>query len=146
MSGLLRRRKVTVYEGTGRLGADRSVLVRNGESETQTLHGDHVLLAAGSVPITLPGFDRDGTLVMTSDEVLALDEIPSRVAVIGGGAIGCEFASMLADLGAEVTVLEYAPQIIPGVDEDISKAFEPGVCQARHRCADGLPGHWSLAG
>ena len=123
VSGLLRRRKVTVYEGTGRLGADRSVLVRNGESETQTLHGDHVLLAAGSVPITLPGFDRDGTLVMTSDEVLALDEIPSRVAVIGGGAIGCEFASMLADLGAEVTVLEYAPQIIPGVDGDISKAL-----------------------
>ena len=123
VKGLLRRRKVAVYEGTGRLDTDRSVVVRNGESETQTLHGDHVLLAAGSVPITLPGFDRDATLVMTSDEVLALDEVPGRVAVIGGGAIGCEFASMLADLGAEVTVLEYAPQIIPGVDGDISKAL-----------------------
>ena len=123
VKGLLRRRKVAVYSGTGRLASDRSVVVRNGESETQTLHGDHVLLAAGSVPITLPGFDRDGTLVMTSDEVLALDEVPGRVAVIGGGAIGCEFASMLADLGADVTVLEYAPQIIPGVDGDISKAL-----------------------
>ena len=123
VKGLLKRRKVTTYEGTGRLCADRSVEVDAGESGTLTLQGDHVLLAAGSVPITLPGFDRDGTLVMTSDEVLALDEVPSRVAVIGGGAIGCEFASMLADLGAEVTVLEYAPQIIPGVDADIAKAL-----------------------
>lgn len=123
VKGLLRRRKVTTYEGTGRLCADRSVEVAADESGSQTLQGDHVLLAAGSVPITLPGFDRDGTLVMTSDEVLALDEVPSRVAVIGGGAIGCEFASMLADLGAEVTVLEYAPQIIPGVDADIAKAL-----------------------
>ena len=123
VKGLLRRRKVATYEGTGRLCADRSVEVDAGESGIQTLQGDHVLLAAGSVPITLPGFDRDGTLVMTSDEVLALDEVPSRVAVIGGGAIGCEFASMLADLGAEVTVLEYAPQIIPGVDADIAKAL-----------------------
>ena len=123
VKGLLRRRKVTVVEGTGRLAADRSVVVETDESGSQTLAGDHVLLAAGSVPITLPGFERDSTLVMTSDEVLALDEVPGRVAVIGGGAIGCEFASMLADLGAEVTVLEYASQIVPGVDTDIAKAL-----------------------
>ncbi len=123
VKGLLRRRKVTTYEGTGRLCADRSVEVDAGGSGTQTLQADHVLLAAGSVPMTLPGFEREGTLVMTSDEVLALEEVPARVAVIGGGAIGCEFASMLADLGAEVTVLEYAPQIIPGVDADIAKAL-----------------------
>ena len=123
VKGLLRRRKVTTYEGTGRLCADRSVEVDLGDGGTQTLLADHVLLAAGSVPITLPGFERDGTLVMTSDEVLALSEVPGRVAVIGGGAIGCEFASMLADLGAEVTVLEYASQIVPGVDADIAKAL-----------------------
>ena len=123
VKGLLRRRKVTTYEGTGRLCADRSVEVDADGSGIQTLQADHVLLAAGSVPITLPGFEREGTLVMTSDEVLALQEVPARVAVIGGGAIGCEFASMLADLGAEVTVLEYAPQIIPGVDVDIAKAL-----------------------
>ena len=126
MRGLLKRRKVAVFEGTGRLEPDRTVVVEaNGPDggDTETLRADHVLLAAGSVPITLPGFDRDPTLVMTSDEVLALDEVPGRVAVIGGGAIGCEFASMLCDLGAEVTVLEYAPQIVPGVDADISKAL-----------------------
>ena len=123
VKGLLRRRKVTTYEGTGRLCADRSVEVDMGDGGTQTLQADHVLLAAGSVPITLPGFERDGTLVMTSDEVLALSEVPDRVAVIGGGAIGCEFASMLVDLGAAVTVLEYASQIVPGVDADIAKAL-----------------------
>lgn len=123
VKGLLRRRKVTTYKGTGRLCADRSVEVDMGDGGTQTLQADHVLLAAGSVPITLPGFERDGTLVMTSDEVLALSEVPDRVAVIGGGAIGCEFASMLADLGAAVTVLEYASQIVPGVDADIAKAL-----------------------
>ena len=121
--GLLRRRKVTTYHGAGRLCADRSVEVDLGEGGAQTLQADHVLLAAGSVPNTLPGFERDGELVMTSDEVLALSEVPDRVAVIGGGAIGCEFASMLADLGAAVTVLEYASQIVPGVDADIAKAL-----------------------
>ncbi|WP_419944730.1 dihydrolipoyl dehydrogenase [Candidatus Poriferisodalis sp.] len=123
VKGLLKRRKVTVFEGTGRLEADRTVVVDSDGADPQTLAGDHVLLAAGSVPITLPGFDRDSSRVMTSDEVLALDEVPGRVAVIGGGAIGCEFASMLADLGAEVTVLEYASQIVPGVDIDIAKAL-----------------------
>ena len=82
-----------------------------------------MLLAAGSVPRTLPGFDIDGELVMTSDEVLELRSIPGRAVVVGGGAIGCEFASMMADLGSSVTILEALEQIVPGVDIDISKAL-----------------------
>jgi dihydrolipoamide dehydrogenase len=78
-----------------------------------------VILASGSVPRTLPGFDVDGTTVLTSDEVFELTELPERVAVIGGGAIGCEFASMMSDLGSEVTILEALPQILPGVDKDV---------------------------
>lgn len=148
VKGLLKRRKVKVFEGTGRLNADRSVTVAADESEAQTVHGDHVLLAAGSVPMTLPGFERDGTLVMTSDEVLTLEEVPARVAVIGGGAIGCEFASMLADLGAEVTVLEYAPQIIPGVDADIAKALARAFSKRGIRVLTGcqVTGHTSADG
>ncbi|WP_419912445.1 dihydrolipoyl dehydrogenase [Candidatus Poriferisodalis sp.] len=148
VEGLLRRRKVTVFEGTGRLVADRSVVVESDESGSQILAGDHVLLAAGSVPITLPGFERDSTLVMTSDEVLALDEVPGRVAVIGGGAIGCEFASMLADLGAEVTVLEYASQIVPGVDTDIAKALTRAFSKRGIKVLTGcrVTGHTPLEG
>jgi dihydrolipoamide dehydrogenase len=78
-----------------------------------------VILAAGSVPRTIPNFDRGGP-IMTSDEVLMLDRIPGRVAVIGGGAIGCEFASTFADLGATVTILEGLPKILPGLDGDVA--------------------------
>jgi len=71
------------------------------------------------VPRTIPGFDIDGTVVLTSDEVLALDRLPASVAVIGGGAIGCEFASMFSDLGTAVTVFEALPSILNGCDEDV---------------------------
>ncbi len=83
--------------------------------------GTDIVLASGSVPRTIPGFDVDGSLVMTSDEVLSLSELPSSVAVIGGGAIGCEFASLFADLGTKVTVLEALPAILSGCDEDVVK-------------------------
>ena len=79
----------------------------------------HVVLAAGSVPRTLPGLPVDGRWVMTSDEFLDLKEIPASVAVVGGGAIGCEFASLLSDLGAKVTVLEALDSILTGCDDDI---------------------------
>ena len=79
----------------------------------------NVLLAAGSVPRLIPNFERGGP-IMTSDEVLDLDHVPARVAVIGGGAIGCEFASTFADLGAKVTILEALPKILPGLDNDVA--------------------------
>ncbi len=69
---------------------------------------------------TIPGFDIDGDLILTSDEVLDLEKLPSTAAVIGGGAIGCEFASMLSDLGCQVTVLEALPKILPGCDKDVA--------------------------
>lgn len=120
--GLLKKRKVAVFAGTGRLGAGRSVTIEGAEGSTQ-LTADRVLLAAGSVPRTIPGFEVDGTIVLTSDEVLELPAIPGSVAVIGGGAIGCEFASMLSDLGSEVAIVESMDQIVPGVDPDIAKTL-----------------------
>ena len=79
-----------------------------------------VVLASGSVPRTIPGFEVDGRRVVTSDELLSLTELPATAAVIGGGAIGCEFASMMSDLGTKVTILEALPKILPGCDEDIT--------------------------
>lgn len=121
VTGLLARRKVVTLAGTGRLGPGRTVTVEAVDGSVTTVTGERVLLAAGSVPRSIPGFDVDGSVVMTSDEVLSMAEIPGRAVVIGGGAIGCEFASMMSDLGSEVTILEYAPQIVPGVDADIGK-------------------------
>jgi dihydrolipoamide dehydrogenase len=119
LSGLLERRKVTLFDGTGTLRSDRGVTVTGADGEVAEITADAVLLASGSVPRTIPGFDVDGTTVLTSDEVFELKELPGRVAVIGGGAIGCEFASMMSDLGSEVTILEALPQILPGVDKEV---------------------------
>jgi dihydrolipoamide dehydrogenase len=121
LSGLLKGRKVTVLSGTGTLEADRRVRVADGEDAGRVLMGKNVVLAAGSVPRTLPGLEVDGRWVQTSDEFLDLKELPATVAVIGGGAIGCEFASLLSDLGAKVTVLEALPSILTGCDDDITR-------------------------
>jgi dihydrolipoamide dehydrogenase len=116
LQGLMKRRKITTFIGTGTLGADHVVRV-DGETE---LVGQHIILASGSVPRSIPGFEVDGDLILTSDEVLDLEHLPASAVVIGGGAIGCEFASMLADLGTQVTVLEALPKILPGCDQDVA--------------------------
>jgi dihydrolipoamide dehydrogenase len=117
LTGLVRSRKIVTLAGTGTLGAGRTVTVTGADGSTTTVQGRHVVLASGSVPRTIPGFSPGGP-VMTSDEVLMLEHVPGRVAVIGGGAIGCEFASTFADLGAQVTILEGLPKILPGCDVD----------------------------
>ena len=119
LGGFMKSKKITIVEGTGSLGANRTVTVRGNDGSTTELRGDAVLLAAGSVPRVIPGFEPGGP-VMTSDEVLMLDVVPPRLAVIGGGAIGCEFASTFADLGSQVTILEGLPKILPGLDSDVA--------------------------
>ncbi len=116
LQGLMKKRKVTTFAGTGSLGPGRVVRIDDGTE----LVGRHVILASGSVPRTIPGFEVDGQIVMTSDEVLSLERLPSSAVVIGGGAIGCEFASMLSDLGCQVTILEALPKILPGCDKDVT--------------------------
>jgi dihydrolipoamide dehydrogenase len=115
LQGLMKKRKITIVTGTGTLGRNKTVRVDDGTE----LQARHVILATGSVPRTIPGFDVDGRYVLTSDEVLMLDKLPSSAVVIGGGAIGCEFASMMADLGTQVTVLEVLPKLLPGCDKDV---------------------------
>ena len=127
LTGLLKHRKVTVFDGIGVVtstGDAKSVSVSGGSSGDVTITGDNLVLAAGSVPRTIPGFDLDGERIVTSDELLSVQSLPGSAAVIGGGAIGIEFASMMADLGTKVTVLEAMPNIIPGVDPDAAKIVQ----------------------
>jgi len=119
LAGLMKGRGITIFEGVGTLQADRRVHVRLTDGQERELVGRDVILAAGSLPRTIPGFEVDGRYVLTSDEVLALDTLPASTAVIGGGAIGCEFASMFSDLGTQVTVLEALPTLLPGCDDDV---------------------------
>jgi dihydrolipoamide dehydrogenase len=123
IAAMCKGRKVEVFNGVASLRGGRTVDVALGEGGQATITGDFVLLASGSVPRLIPGFERGGP-IMTSDEVLDLDTLPARVAVIGGGAIGCEFASTFSDLGSEVTILEGLPKILPGLDKDVAKVVE----------------------
>jgi dihydrolipoamide dehydrogenase len=121
LTGLLKGRKVTMLDGVGTLHPNKTVKVTGGQSGDVELTADNIILASGSVPRTIPGFDVDGKIVVTSDELLSIDRLPASAVVIGGGAIGCEFASMMADLGTKVTILEALSQIIPGVDRDVTQ-------------------------
>ena len=119
LESLLKGRKVTVVPGTGTVvdAAAHHVKVSDGTELT----GDALILATGSATRSIPGFDFDGERILSSDHVLTMDRVPGRVAIIGGGAIGCEFASYLADVGSEVTVLEALPSILPGVDKQVAE-------------------------
>ena len=124
LSGLLKGRKIEVFEGTGRLDVNNTVSVLDGADAGTTLIGKNVILAAGSVPRTLPGFEVDGKVILTSDEFLALSSLPTSAAVIGGGAIGCEFASMLSDMGTKVTIVEGLPSILAGCDSEVASVVQ----------------------
>ena len=123
LAQLLGSRKVTVYDGSGALGPGRTVTVSGGAGSA-TLTGRNVILATGSVPRVLDGFTVDGAGVVTSDELLSLESVPATAVVIGGGAIGCEFASMLCDMGSAVTLLEALPRLLAGADTDVSRQVE----------------------
>ncbi len=116
---LLKSRKVTTISGTGTIvdAAARHVRVSDG-SELLGTRG--LILATGSLPRSLPGLDFDESRILSSDHVLELEQVPPRVMIIGGGVVGCEFASLLRDIGSEVTVLEMLPRILPGIDADAS--------------------------
>ncbi len=110
---------ITVVEGTGRLVAPNAV-----EVDGTRYEGRHVVLASGSYSRTLPGLDIDGRTVVTSDHALTFDRVPQSVIVLGGGVIGVEFASVWRSFGADVTILEALPRLVPAEDEDCSKALE----------------------
>ena len=119
LTGLVKGRGITVIEGAGRLTGPRQVTVGD-----RTYAGRHVVLASGSYPRTLPGLEVDGERVITSEQALRLETVPSSVVVLGGGVIGCEFASVWRSFCAEVTIVEALPRLFAVEDEASSKALE----------------------
>jgi dihydrolipoamide dehydrogenase len=127
LTGLIKGRGITVIEGSGRLTGPRTVTVTPStatEGEPRSYAGKHLVLASGSYSRSLPGLEIDGESVLTSEHALRLDRVPSSVVVLGGGVIGCEFASVWASFGAEVTIVEALPRLVPVEDEASSKALE----------------------
>jgi dihydrolipoamide dehydrogenase len=125
---LLKKNKVTVVMGRGRLKGPGAVVVAKQEGGEETLTAKHIILATGARPRELPGLEPDGKLVWTYFEALVPERLPKSLLVIGSGAIGIEFASFYRTFGAEVTVVEVLPQILPVEDEEIAalarKQFE----------------------
>jgi len=120
---LMKKHKVTVIGGTARLRDSRRIVVEGNDGE-QDLQAEHVVLAMGSRPATLKGIELDGERVVSSDQAIAFDRVPKRLAVIGAGVIGLELGSVWARLGSEVTVLEYLDRIVPGYDADVAQALQ----------------------
>jgi dihydrolipoamide dehydrogenase len=125
---LLRKNKVTVFDGHGKLAGKGKVSVAKDGKAVANLTAKHIILATGARARSLPGIEADGKLVWTYKEAMIPAAIPKSLLVIGSGAIGIEFASFYRDMGAEVTVVEVVERILPVEDEEISnfarKAFE----------------------
>ncbi|MCW2509561.1 MAG: bfmBC [Modestobacter sp.] len=119
LQGLIKSRAITYVEGEGRLVSPTAVQVGD-----QTYEGRHILLATGSYARSLPGIEIDGTKVITSDHALTLDRVPTSAIVLGGGVIGCEFASAWKSFGVDVTIVEGLPHLVPLEDESSSKLLE----------------------
>jgi dihydrolipoamide dehydrogenase len=119
LQGTLAGRKVEVVYGEGRLVSPTQVAVGDAVYE-----GAHIVLATGSEPRTLPGLPIDGVRVITSDQALVLDRVPASAVILGGGVIGVEFASLWRSFGAEVTIVEMLPHLLPPEDESSSKLLE----------------------
>ncbi|OIJ33772.1 MULTISPECIES: dihydrolipoyl dehydrogenase [unclassified Microbacterium] len=118
LEGLVKARGITTVTGLGRLNADRSVSVGD-----DVYVGTDVILATGSYSRSLPGLEIGGR-ILTSEQALALDVIPERVLILGGGVIGVEFASVWRSFGAEVTIVEALPHLVPNEDIAMSKGLE----------------------
>jgi dihydrolipoamide dehydrogenase len=120
LAGLLRSRGVEMVSGFGRIEGPGRVRVAGPDGE-RVLEGRSIIVATGSAPRSIPGYEFDGKKIVSSDDALDWAAQPARVAIIGAGAIGCEFASMLVDVGSEVHLLELMDQIVPGADADAAK-------------------------
>ena len=117
---LLKSKKVNVINGWGKIENEKSVLVKKEDGSEERVESDYILLATGSKPRELPSLKFDDDFIINSDTALNWEEPPKNVCIVGAGAIGSEFASILIDLGSKVTVVELEKEILPGLDKRTS--------------------------
>lgn len=132
---LMKKRKIDIFYGIGRvlgpsifspMAGTISVEMADG-SENEMLIPKQVMIATGSSPQTIEGIEMDGELIINSDHLLELNELPTSITIVGGGVIGIEWASLLNDFGVDVTIIEYRERILPTEDADISKEMEKAL-------------------
>jgi dihydrolipoyl dehydrogenase len=121
---LMKKNKITVFAGTGRLAGPGKVEIIGPDSQNQTILTKNVIIATGSVVRPIPGFETDGNHVVNSDHILELKDVPKSLIVMGAGAVGVEFASVYSRFGAATTIVELLPRLVPLEDEEVSKELE----------------------
>lgn len=128
---LMRKHKIRIVEGKGRVigpsifsPKSGAVAVELADGEMETIVPTNLIIATGSRPRMLPGLTPDGIHILSSDEALQLEELPGSILIIGGGVIGVEWASLLADFGVEVTLVEAADQLLPAEDQDVARELQ----------------------
>lgn len=123
VAGLLKARKVDVHNGKAVFTSANGLDVTDEKGAVTALQAENIVIASGSEPVVPGFFPQDRSVVMTSDEILDLDKLPKALLIVGGGVIGCEFATVFSELGVKVTVVELLERLLPMADEDISKGI-----------------------
>jgi dihydrolipoamide dehydrogenase len=121
---LMKKNKIDVLEGTGKLKAGKKVSVTDAKGATKDYEADHIVIATGARSRELPSLPQDGVKVIGYRKAMTLEKQPDSKIIVGSGAIGVEFASFYNDMGTEVTIVEFQPNIVPVEDEEVSKQFE----------------------
>jgi dihydrolipoamide dehydrogenase len=121
LTGTLKSRDVTIIEGHGRIAGQGVVSIEGEDGSRSQIEARSIIVATGSEPSNIPGYEIDGERIVSSDNALDWTEQPGSVAVIGGGVIGCEFASFLAQVGTEVHIFEMEDQLVPGMEPEAAK-------------------------
>ena len=120
---LLKKNKVTYFKGHGSFKSKNEINIKDSENKEITISTDNVIIATGSVPVSLPGVDFDEKIVLSSTGALQIEKVPKKMVVVGGGYIGLEMGSVWSRLGAEVHIIEFLEHITPGMDKEISLEF-----------------------
>ncbi len=121
---LLKKNKVGIVKGTGKLLSPNTVHIAKEDGSSEQVKAENIIIATGSRPAVNPSWGYDGTTVLTSDEILNLTEQPKSLLIIGGGVIGCEFACIFAQLGTEVTIVEIMPSILGTIDKEAARLMQ----------------------
>lgn len=138
IAGLLKPYQVGIITGTAQFIDSHTVSITRDDGTIETLTGDHFILAVGS-KAAVPGFIPKSERVLTATELLSIPTLPARLLILGGGVIGCEFASLMAELGVEVTLVEMLPQILPMLDKEMSRVMTTTFKKAGIKVMTGAP-------
>ena len=120
---LLKKNKVTYFKGTGSFKSKNEILIKDSENKETHVEADKIIIATGSLPVSLPGVEFDEKVIVSSTGALKLEQVPKKMVVVGGGYIGLEMGSVWSRLGTEVHVVEFLDHITPGMDKEISTEF-----------------------